>query len=99
MLLVILSSILDRVEDLGPVRAYLPTHYLGAWLDAINDPIVWDEMARGVVVSVAYSAVLLALAWPALPAQGHCVLRRGGFRGAALPAAPIRCGAGCASYS
>lgn len=63
VLLVILSSILDQVEDLGPVREYLPTHYLGAWLDAINDPIVWDEMARGVVISVAYSAVLLALAW------------------------------------
>ena len=62
-MLVILSSILDQVEDLGPVREYLPTHYLGAWIDAINDPIVWDEMARGVLVSFAYSAVILFVAW------------------------------------
>ncbi len=63
VLLVILSSILDQVEDLGAVRQWLPTHYLGAWIDALNDPIVWSEMARGVLVSFAYSAVLLALAW------------------------------------
>jgi ABC-2 type transport system permease protein len=63
VMLVILSSILDQVEDLGPVREYLPTHYLGAWIDAINDPIVWDEMARGVLVSFAYSAVILFVAW------------------------------------
>jgi ABC-2 type transport system permease protein len=63
VLLVILSSILDQVEDLGAVREFLPTHYLGAWIDAINDPIVWDEMARGVVTSLAYSAVLLVIAW------------------------------------
>lgn len=63
VMLVILSSILDQVEDLGVVREYLPTHYLGAWIDAINDPIVWGEMARGVLLSLAYSSVLLALAW------------------------------------
>jgi len=57
------STILDQVEDLGPVRQILPTHYIGAWVDAFNDPIVWTDMARGVVLSIAYAAVLLALAW------------------------------------
>lgn len=63
VLLVIVSSILDQVEDLGFVREYLPTHYLGAWLDAISDPILWGDMARGALLSLAYSAVLFAVAW------------------------------------
>jgi len=63
VMLVIISTILDQVEDLGPVRQILPTHYIGAWVDAFNDPIVWSDMARGVVLSIAYAAVLLALAW------------------------------------
>jgi ABC-2 type transport system permease protein len=63
VLLVILSSILDQVEDLGELRQFLPTHYLGAWVDVMNDPIVWADMARGAVVSSGYCVVLLALAW------------------------------------
>jgi ABC-2 type transport system permease protein len=63
VMLVIVSTILDQVEDLGPVRQILPTHYLGAWVDAFNDPVVWSDMARGVILSTAYAAVLLALAW------------------------------------
>lgn len=63
VMLVIISTILDQVEDLGPVREILPTHYIGAWVDAFNDPVVWQDMGRGAVLSVAYAAVLLALAW------------------------------------
>jgi ABC-2 type transport system permease protein len=63
VLLVILFSILDQVEDLGPVRQYLPTHYLGAWTDAISDPILWENMARGSLISLTYSGVLFAVAW------------------------------------
>ncbi len=63
VMLVIVFSILDQLEDLAVVREVLPTHYLGAWIDAINDPIVWGDMARGVLVSLTYSGVLLAVAW------------------------------------
>lgn len=63
VMLVIVSTILDQVEDLGPVREILPTHYIGAWVDAFNDPVVWQDMARGVLLSTAYAAVLLGLAW------------------------------------
>ena len=63
VMLVIISTILDQVEDLGPVREILPTHYIGAWVDAFNDPVVWQDMGRGAILSIAYAAVLLALAW------------------------------------
>ena len=63
VLLVILSSILDAVNELGAWRQLLPTHYQFAWTDALQPAIVWDTMARGVLTSVAYSAVFLAAAW------------------------------------
>ncbi len=63
VLLVIVSNILDQVTALGNIRNVLPTHYSYAWLDALGPTIQWDSMARGTLSAVAYSAVLLALAW------------------------------------
>jgi ABC-2 type transport system permease protein len=63
VLLVIVSNILDAVTALGDWRNLLPTHYSYAWTDVLSPQIVWDEMARGVLWSLAYSLALLALAW------------------------------------
>ena len=62
-MLVILSDILDSVTVLGGARAFLPTHYSYAWLDALSPTVSWDAMIRGVVSSFAYSLVFFALAW------------------------------------
>lgn len=63
VLIMIVSSILDQVEELGVVRQILPTHYQLAWTDALHPQVVWETMARGTAVSLAYSALLLACAW------------------------------------
>ena len=63
VLLVIVSNILDAVTALGDWRNVLPTHYSYAWTDVLSPDIVWDEMARGVLWSLAYSLVLFTLAW------------------------------------
>jgi ABC-2 type transport system permease protein len=63
VLLVIVSNILDAVSALGGVRNFLPTHYLYAWLDTLGTDITWGAMARGALLSVGYSAVLLLAAW------------------------------------
>lgn len=63
VLLVIVSNILDAVTALGHWREVLPTHYSYAWTDVLSPVIVWEEMARGVLWSLAYSLVLLAAAW------------------------------------
>jgi len=63
VLLVIVSNILDAVSALGGVRNFLPTHYLYAWLDTLGTDITWGAMARGALLSNAYSAVLLLAAW------------------------------------
>jgi ABC-2 type transport system permease protein len=63
VLLHVVSSILDQITALDPYRHYLPTHWNYAWLDALNTPVVWDDMIRGTGLALAYAAVFLALAW------------------------------------
>jgi ABC-2 type transport system permease protein len=63
VLLVIVSNILDAVTALGDWRNWLPTHYSYAWTDALATAISWDQMARGVLLSLTYTLVLLAFAW------------------------------------
>ncbi|MEP6695899.1 MAG: ABC transporter permease [Pseudonocardiales bacterium] len=63
VLLVIVSNILDAVTALGTLRDFLPTHYQYAWVDALGSTVTWSGMARGAISSLAYSAVLLLLAW------------------------------------
>lgn len=61
--LVIVSNILDAVTALGSWRDFLPTHWMYAWLDALQPEIQWTGMAKGAALSIAYAAVLLALAF------------------------------------
>ncbi|HEX2313508.1 MAG TPA: ABC transporter permease subunit [Thermomonospora sp.] len=61
--LVIVSNILDAVTALGSWRDFLPTHWSYAWMDAVQPTVQWTGMAKGTALSVAYSAVLLALAF------------------------------------
>jgi ABC-2 type transport system permease protein len=63
VLLYIVSSILDQITALGGLREYLPTHFNDAWLGLLSMPMQTDDVVRGCIASVAYSAVLLGLAW------------------------------------
>ncbi|WP_299568898.1 ABC transporter permease subunit [uncultured Williamsia sp.] len=62
-MLVILSNILDSISALDPYRQFLPTHYQFAWLDALNPSVVWEDMARGVGISLIYAAILFGASW------------------------------------
>lgn len=61
--LVIVSNILDAVTALGAWREFLPSHWMYSWMDALQPTIQWTGMIKGTAVSVAYSVVLLALAF------------------------------------
>jgi len=62
-MLVVVSNILDSINDLDPYRRFLPTHFQYSWLDALGPEIVWDDMMRGTGLVLVYSAVFFALAW------------------------------------
>lgn len=61
--LVIVSNILDAVTALGSARAFLPTHFMYSWMDALQPEIQWTGMAKGAAISVSYAVVLFALAF------------------------------------
>jgi len=63
VLLVVVSNILDSISALDPYRRYLPTHYQYSWLDALGPTVVWDDMLRGIGLSLVYAAVFLGAAW------------------------------------
>ncbi|TDB89732.1 ABC transporter permease subunit [Actinomadura sp. 7K534] len=61
--LVILSNIIDAVTALGSWREFLPTHWMYAWMDALQPEVQWTGMAKGAALSIAYAAVLFALSF------------------------------------
>ncbi|WP_018156860.1 ABC transporter permease [Demetria terragena] len=63
VMIAVVSNILDQITALGQYRDYLPTRFAYAWVDALSDPIAWDDMMRGSGVALAYTAVFLGLAW------------------------------------
>jgi ABC-2 type transport system permease protein len=63
VLIVIVSSILDQIDALGAVREWLPTRHTVAWVGLLQDPPDTSDMLRGVLLSLGYAAVLLAVAF------------------------------------
>jgi ABC-2 type transport system permease protein len=63
VMIYIVSSILDQITALGSIRDFLPTHFNEAYMGLLSTPIQTDDVVRGLVSSVAFSAVMLALAW------------------------------------
>jgi ABC-2 type transport system permease protein len=62
-MLVVVSNILDSIDDLDPYRRFLPTHFQFSWLDSLGQNVIWDDMVRGTGLVLVYSAVFFALAW------------------------------------
>jgi len=63
VVLVVVLDILDAVTALGNWREISPRHYTTAWIDALGDSLVWSGMAKGALVTLAWTAGLLALAF------------------------------------
>ncbi|WP_153505216.1 ABC transporter permease [Cumulibacter manganitolerans] len=61
--IVIVSSILGQIDALGNLRNALPTSYNFAWIGMLGDPPDTADMASGIGWSLAYAAVLTALAF------------------------------------
>jgi ABC-2 type transport system permease protein len=63
LVLTIVSEVLDQVPQLSAIHPALPSHYWLRWVDLLRDPMLTTGVWRGVLVAVAYVAVLVSLAW------------------------------------
>jgi len=61
--LVIVSEVADAVPQLSPVHGWLPSHYWLRWVDLLRDPIYLEGMRTGLLVTLAYVSLFVALAW------------------------------------
>ncbi|MDP4690726.1 MAG: ABC transporter permease [Candidatus Nanopelagicales bacterium] len=62
VLIVIILNIIDAIDALGDLRRLLPTDYGAAWVDALGQQVVWNDMAIGVSYAVVTFAVLVGIA-------------------------------------
>lgn len=58
----VVSHMLDRIEVLGQLRAYLPTHFSHAYSDLLNPDIDWADLTRGTCAALAYATAFGLLA-------------------------------------
>ncbi|MEV7213174.1 ABC transporter permease subunit [Kitasatospora cineracea] len=65
----IITGVLDAVTALGSLREWLPAHWQYAWADALQPQLEWGGMVQGVVLSLSYAVVLLALAFRGFAAK------------------------------
>ncbi len=63
VLVVIVFSILGQIEALGDWRNAFPMHYNRAWLELLGAQVDWTPIRRGVLWSVGYAVLFLALAY------------------------------------
>lgn len=59
----IMSNILDAITALGDIRDLLPTRYAYSWIGLLSTPAQTDDMVRGALGAVTYTAIFFALAW------------------------------------
>ncbi|MEI6363218.1 MAG: ABC transporter permease subunit [Actinomycetes bacterium] len=55
--------ILDGIPQVDWLHPYLLVHYWPAFADLFRDPMFFDQMRQGLLLTLAYVIVFLALAW------------------------------------
>lgn len=63
MALIIISWILEAIEQVAFLQPFLPTHYLSAFSGLLFDPIDWGEMAAGAGYYSAVIVIFWLAAW------------------------------------
>jgi len=59
----IASTVLLGLDAAGALHPYLPTRYWLAFVDLFRDPILWDDVLRGLTVQLGYLLVFVLAAW------------------------------------
>ena len=61
--LLIASTVLLGLDAAEVLHPYLPTRYWLSFVDLFRDPILWDNVGRGLAVQLAYLLVFTLAAW------------------------------------
>lgn len=59
----VVSQILDAIPQLSAIHEYLHTHWWMTFIDVLREPILFDDIRTGLLVSAAYIAIFGSLAW------------------------------------
>jgi ABC-2 type transport system permease protein len=70
-MLVVVSNILDSIDDLDPYRRFLPTHFQFSWLDSLGQNVIWDDMVRGTGLVSGLLRGVLRPCLVAVSGEGH----------------------------
>jgi ABC-2 type transport system permease protein len=62
----VVVEILDAVPQISAIHPYLLTDWWLKFGDLLRDPVVYGDMTRGVLVTLAYVAIFGTLAWARL---------------------------------
>jgi ABC-2 type transport system permease protein len=65
-ILVVVAEILDAIPQIAGIHPWLFTHWWLAFGDLVRDPVAYDQMTRGLLVTAAYVLVFGSLAWARL---------------------------------
>ncbi|MTB73115.1 ABC transporter permease subunit [Arsenicicoccus sp. MKL-02] len=63
VLVTIVASILDTIEQLGDLRHALPMHYSRAWIRALSPDIAWTDIQLSALWSLIYGVATVAAAY------------------------------------
>jgi ABC-2 type transport system permease protein len=63
LVIVLISEILDAVEQVASIHPLLPTHYWFSFDGLLRTPITWSEMGHGLVSFAIYTVAFGAIAW------------------------------------
>ena len=66
LVLAIGSEICDQLPQLSAIHSFLPTHYWLAWDGLFRSPVDWSGIEHGLVSSVIYAAIFVAIGWAKL---------------------------------
>jgi ABC-2 type transport system permease protein len=61
--LAITSEVLEAVPQLSAIHPWLFSHYWLQFADFLRDPLAYDQVQKGVLVSLVYIGVFLSMAW------------------------------------
>ena len=62
----VVSQILDAIPQIEVIHEYLHAHWWLAFMDLLREPMLFDNVRTGLLVSAAYIAVFGSLAWARL---------------------------------